>query len=140
MCKESCWLCETNKSKTIGFIGDNSIRLGKDVNNKVALLQKYRCHESFYMYHPKFCPECGRDLRKEIEMKILTYGICNETFYLIEAIDDYYSFWFVDAIPNDMTIKGIENFMEENCLEGCSVTGSFEFVMNELANLITDLC
>lgn len=134
-----CWLCEENVTQTINFIGDNSIRLGKDKNNKVAVLSKYRCHESIALYHPNFCPECGRDLRKETEMEIITYGICDDTFYLIEKLGDNYSLWWIDDIPTDMTGKGIENFMAENCTDGCFVYGDFNLIMNELAKLITDL-
>lgn len=141
--KETCWLCEENKTKTIGFIGDNSIRLGKDEYNTVAILQKYRCHPSFAFYHPNFCPECGRNLKEEKQMedKIITYGVCEETFYVIQSHNngEYYSLWFVDEVPLDMTEKGIENFMAEFCLDGCSVSGTFEQIMYELTNLIIDL-
>lgn len=70
---------------------------------------------------------------------ILTYGICGKTFYVIESIADYYGIWFIDKIPTDMSTEGIENFIEENCLAGCSVSGTYDEIMHDFANLITDL-
>ena len=70
----------------------------------------------------------------------ITYGaIANGTLYTITKHDDYYSLWFIDALPTDMSIDGVENFMEENCNDGCSISGTYEQVMYELATLIADL-
>lgn len=140
--KKSCWLCEEGKRKKLyPHAYGESIYVGKNNNGELAFY-----NDSFgdkeNIYKPKFCPECGRDLTKEekkMEHKIITYGICDDTTYVIEAIDDYYSLWFVDEIPVSITAKGIEDFIEENCLKGCSVTGDFKFVMKELEKLITDL-
>lgn len=133
-----CWLCEENFTQTIDFVGDTSIRLGKDKHNRVAVLSKYRCHESITLYRPKFCPECGKDLIKANEDKVIVYGMCNKTFYVIHSHDNgnYYSIWYIDKTPTDMTRKGIEYFMLENCNEGISVAGTYRQIMDEFSDLI----
>lgn len=71
---------------------------------------------------------------------IITYGIIQgKTFYVIQKHDGYYSLWATDIIPSDMTDFGIRKFMDEHCLDGFSVSGSYEQTMKELANLILDL-
>ena len=133
-----CWLCEENKTRLLGFIGDTAIMLGKDKDNKIAFVQKYNWHRGLSLYNPKFCPECGKDLSKAIESKIIVYGMCNKSFYVVQSHDNgnYYSIWYINKAPVDMTNKGIEDFMLENTNDGVSVAGSYRQIMDEFLDFI----
>lgn len=70
---------------------------------------------------------------------IITYGIIRgKVFYVIQKHNDYCSLWATDIIPSDMTDFGIRKFMDEHCLDGFSVSGTYEQTMKEFADLILD--
>ena len=133
-----CWLCEGNESKVLAFIGESSIKLGKDKNNNVAFMQKYRRHESFIMYKPNFCPECGKDLREtnEANPKRYNYGVCNGYFYEIYNHGNYFSGWIIDVIPTDVTENGIAQFEDDHVNEGDSVCGTLKEVVDYIYDLL----
>ena len=70
---------------------------------------------------------------------IITYGIIRgKVFYVIQKHNGYCSLWAIDLIPSDMTDFGVRKFMEEYCLDGFSVSGTYEQTMKEFADLILD--
>ena len=75
-----------------------------------------------------------------MEEKIITCGMCGRNFYEIHQLLNadgmpYYSLYTVEAMPYNMQMETIEQFIEEHDTDGGSIAGTWEDVMEELMDL-----
>ena len=79
------------------------------------------------------------------EDKILCYGCCDNNFFAIQQHqrstpeESYFSLYYVDVIPKDMSLSGVEEFMIENCDDGGNVAGSWEQISDEFETLLREI-
>jgi len=59
-------------------------------------------------------------------------GIIGDYFYLIEEIEDFFSLWVIDIIPESYDKISLKSFIIENQNEGSALTGSYEDIIEEL--------
>ena len=70
---------------------------------------------------------------------IISYGVTEKGFYMVQKFEDYYAIWMVDAKPKKLDQTTLMQFLEENENDGWGVSGTFEQVMDDLKDFLCNL-
>lgn len=66
---------------------------------------------------------------------IISAGVIKDTFYTIDKLDDYFSVYIIDILPENFEPETISKFLEEHETDGGSFSGDYKDVIRKLNEL-----
>lgn len=82
----------------------------------------------------------NKKMNEDSRYNIISFGLTkDDTLYVIQwepAAPGNYSLWLAEGRPDNMEQKEVEEYMRVYGADGCSITGIFTDVMDELREVI----
>lgn len=66
---------------------------------------------------------------------IISVCVMQDTFYMVEKLDDYFSISYIDILPENFEPESIRKFLEEHRNDGESFSGDYKDVIQKLNEL-----